>query len=104
MGQSRWRFHNIEPKFQCFQLTVTCARRSVGASFPADQLIRLKEALVRRVRTTSARWVVVAGVLAAAGWSWRVQGQGRTGGAVVYEGARLITGDGSAPIENSAFV
>lgn len=30
-----------------------------------------------------------------------VFGQGR---ATVYEGARLITGDGSAPIENSAFV
>ena len=30
-----------------------------------------------------------------------VFGQART---TVYEGARLITGDGSAPIENSAFV
>ncbi len=27
-----------------------------------------------------------------------------TPGAVLYEGARLITGDGSAPIEPSAFV
>src|SRR5258707_1180725 len=50
------------------------------------------------------------GVLVAAGWSWRVSGQARTGApvaadvAVVYEGARLITGDGRAPIENSAFV
>ena len=25
-------------------------------------------------------------------------------GATVFEGARLITGDGSAPIENSAFI
>ena len=40
-------------------------------------------------------------VLLAAGLSWSVYGQTRT---VVYEGARLITGDGRAPIENSAFV
>ena len=38
-----------------------------------------------------------------------MQGQARSGGlfadvAVVYKGARLITGDGRAPIENSAFV
>src|SRR3981081_484426 len=26
------------------------------------------------------------------------------GGATLFEGARLITGDGSAPIENSAFI
>jgi imidazolonepropionase-like amidohydrolase len=45
--------------------------------------------------------VVAACLLVAAGWSWRVQGQART---VVYEGATLITGDGRAPIENSAFV
>jgi imidazolonepropionase-like amidohydrolase len=31
------------------------------------------------------------------------QGPG-TGGAAVYEGARLITGDGGAPVENSAFL
>jgi imidazolonepropionase-like amidohydrolase len=48
--------------------------------------------------------LVVAGLLVAAGWSWRLHGQGQTGGAVVYEGARLITGDGRAPIESSAFV
>jgi len=33
--------------------------------------------------------------------AWAVQAQTRT---AVYEGARLITGDGRAPIENSAFV
>ena len=30
--------------------------------------------------------------------------QGRSGAPVLFEGARLIVGDGSAPIENSAFV
>src|SRR6202171_2488309 len=81
---------------------------------PAKRLLRppargspselVEEALVRRVRKTSARLLVVACLLVAAGWSWRVHGQARTSGAVVYEGARLITGDGGAPIENSAFV
>ena len=33
-----------------------------------------------------------------------VAGQGAAAGVTVYEGARLITGDGSAPIENAAFV
>ena len=33
-----------------------------------------------------------------------VQAQARTAGATLFEGARLIVGDGSAPIENSAFV
>ena len=32
---------------------------------------------------------------------WSASGQGRT---TIFEGARLITGDGRAPIENSAFV
>jgi imidazolonepropionase-like amidohydrolase len=65
---------------------------------------------MRHLRKTSARLLAVTCLLAAAGWSWRVQGQARTGGAVaaagavVYEGARLITGDGRSPIENSAFV
>ena len=36
-----------------------------------------------------------------AGCSSQMQSQGRV---VVFEGARLITGDGSAPIENSAFI
>ena len=58
---------------------------------------------MRRITNTSARLVVAACLLVAAGWSWRAYGQARTA-AVVYEGARLITGDGRAPIENSAFV
>jgi len=62
---------------------------------------------VRPVSNPSARFVVAACLLVLAGWYWRVQGQTRTTGpavAVVYEGARLITGDGRAPIENSVFV
>jgi imidazolonepropionase-like amidohydrolase len=61
---------------------------------------------VRRVKNTSARLVVAACLLAAAGGFWRVQSQTPvlSAGAVVYEGARLITGDGRAPIEDSAFV
>ena len=62
---------------------------------------------MRRLKNTSARFVVAACLLVMAGWSWRVQSQARTGGpagAVLYDGARLITGDGRAPIENSAFV
>ncbi len=39
-----------------------------------------------------------------AAWPWQANGQDRTSNVTVYEGARLITGDGSAPIENSAFV
>ena len=35
--------------------------------------------------------------------SSQVHTQG-TGGVTLFEGARLITGDGSAPIENSAFL
>ena len=50
---------------------------------------------MRRVTSTSAR-LVAACLLVAAGWSWRVHGQVRTASpaaAIVYEGARLITGD-----------
>jgi imidazolonepropionase-like amidohydrolase len=61
---------------------------------------------VRQVTNTAACLAVAACLLVASGQSWRVHGQARTGGpvATVYEGARLITGDGRAPIENSAFV
>ena len=41
----------------------------------------------------------------AAACSSQVENQaGRTTGVTVFEGARLITGDGSATIENSAFI
>src|ERR1700722_12920027 len=35
---------------------------------------------------------------------WLGVAQGQTSKVTVFEGARLITGDGSAPIENSAFI
>jgi imidazolonepropionase-like amidohydrolase len=35
---------------------------------------------------------------------WQMHSQSTQPRVIVYEGARLITGDGSAPIENSAFV
>ena len=39
---------------------------------------------MRRARKPPARLLVVACLLVAAGWSWRVHGQAPTGGAVVY--------------------
>jgi imidazolonepropionase-like amidohydrolase len=59
---------------------------------------------MRRVNRTSFCLLVVAGLFFTFGWSWRVGGQTRQAGATVFEGARLITGDGGAPIENSAFI
>jgi imidazolonepropionase-like amidohydrolase len=59
---------------------------------------------MRRVKRTSSCLVVVACLFLAVAWSCRVDGQTRTTGATVFEGARLITGDGGAPIENSAFL
>jgi imidazolonepropionase-like amidohydrolase len=46
-------------------------------------------------------WFVVACSLAAA---CSVQSQAPGSGVTVFEGARLITGDGSTPIENSVFI
>src|SRR5438445_6090466 len=40
-------------------------------------------------------------LLLASAWPWQLHGQT---GQTVFEGARLIMGDGGAPIENSAFV
>jgi imidazolonepropionase-like amidohydrolase len=45
-----------------------------------------------------------AALIAAAAISMTLAGQTQTAGATVYEGARVIVGDGSAPIENAAFV
>jgi imidazolonepropionase-like amidohydrolase len=59
---------------------------------------------MRRVKRSSSYLVVVAFLFLATGWSWRADGQTRTTSVTVFEGARLITGDGRAPIENSAFV
>src|SRR5258708_7749440 len=56
-------------------------------------------------RTKNAVYpLLVAGLVWAAGGSFAVRSQAPgTNAVTVFEGARLITGDGSAPIENSAF-
>ena len=55
---------------------------------------------MRRCHTLLAVVLVLVAVC-----SWPAAGQApRPIGAVVFEGARLITGDGSAPIEDAAFV
>jgi imidazolonepropionase-like amidohydrolase len=59
---------------------------------------------MRRVKKTLSRAAVVACLFSAVTWPGRVGGQTRTPGVTVFEGARLITGDGGAPIENSAFI
>jgi imidazolonepropionase-like amidohydrolase len=48
--------------------------------------------------------VLSAGMLNMAVWSVPLAGQAREAGVTVFEGARLITGDGSAPIENATFI
>jgi len=49
--------------------------------------------------------VILAGLLLAAAWMLRASAQsGTVAGAALFEGARLITGDGGAAIENSAFL
>src|SRR5437016_5695792 len=60
---------------------------------------------MRGVKSTSPSLLVVACLFLVAACSSQVNGgQSRTTGVTVFEGARLITGDGSAPIENSAFI
>src|SRR5437667_7421105 len=54
------------------------------------------------VKSTSPSLLVVACLCLVAACSSQVNGgQARTTGVTVFEGARLITGDGSAPIENT---
>jgi imidazolonepropionase-like amidohydrolase len=57
-------------------------------------------------RTTKVSFCLlfVACVALTAACSPQMKGQARTPGVTVFEGARLITGDGNAPIENSAFI
>ena len=56
------------------------------------------------VRLKTTCFVLIVACLIWAARSAIVDGQGRGNRVAVYEGARLITGDGSAPIENSAFL
>jgi imidazolonepropionase-like amidohydrolase len=58
---------------------------------------------MRRVRVSLYLSALTCLLLSSA-WLWRLEGQTARPTATVFEGARLITGDGSAPIENSAFV
>jgi imidazolonepropionase-like amidohydrolase len=57
-----------------------------------------------RVKRATFCLLVVASLFSAVFWPWPVDGQARKAGVTVFEGARLITGDGSATIENSAFL
>ncbi len=58
---------------------------------------------MRRVRIPLYLFVLTCLLLSSA-WLWRTEGQTARPTATVFEGARLIIGDGSAPIENSAFI
>src|SRR5688500_6884614 len=59
---------------------------------------------MRRVTRMSFALLALACLIAAAACSPRVEGQARPIPVTVFEGARLITGDGAAPIENSIFI
>ena len=60
---------------------------------------------MRRLKKTSLLLCLLgAGAVLAMAWGWRTPGQTGAAGVTVFEGARLIAGDGSAPIENSAFL
>src|SRR5215469_9989100 len=58
---------------------------------------------MRRLRIASYLLVFACLLLGTARLS-NLDGQTAQSGTTVFEGARLITGDGSAPIENSAFI
>jgi imidazolonepropionase-like amidohydrolase len=59
---------------------------------------------MRRVKKASSCAAVVACLSLAVTLPGRLGGQTRTAGVTVFEGARLITGDGRAPVDNSAFI
>jgi imidazolonepropionase-like amidohydrolase len=59
---------------------------------------------MRRLKWTSSCLLVAASLFFTVAWSSRIDAQTRRTGVTVFEGARLITGDGGAPIENSAFI
>jgi len=59
---------------------------------------------MRRMTRMSSYLLVVACLFASAACSPQAEGQVGATGVTVFEGARLITGDGGAPIENSAFI
>ena len=57
-----------------------------------------------RMMRMSSCLLVVACLFLVSACSPQAEGQAQPTGVTVFEGARLITGDGSAPIENSAFL
>ncbi len=48
--------------------------------------------------------ILLGCLIATVAYSFHADAQGTGGGATLFEGARLIVGDGRAPIENSAFL
>ena len=59
---------------------------------------------MRGARTKLCYLFAIACLLLGTCVSWLLQGQNPPATVTLFEGARLITGDGSAPIENSAFI
>jgi len=59
---------------------------------------------MRRITRISSYLLAVTFLFAAPACSPRLGEQAGTTGVTIFEGARLITGDGSAPIESSAFI
>ncbi|MBI4472044.1 MAG: amidohydrolase family protein [Acidobacteria bacterium] len=56
------------------------------------------------MRRAIVTFVLVIGLCLIASWSISAVAQSRGGGITVFEGARLITGDGTAPIDNAVFI
>jgi len=59
---------------------------------------------LRRVTRLSSSLLIAACLILVSACSPRADSQVQPTGVTVFEGARLITGDGSAPIENSVFI
>ena len=59
---------------------------------------------MRGVKSISFPLLVAGCCVAVMVSAWRLHAQTGAAGVTVFEGARLITGDGGAPIENSAFI
>src|SRR5262245_53703894 len=60
---------------------------------------------MNKTKTRSGAWLLLVGSCLLASLSAGVGGQApQARGVTVFEGARLIVGDGSAPVENSSFV
>src|ERR1700693_2681436 len=59
---------------------------------------------MRRLKWMPSCLLVAGSLFFTMAWSSRIVAQTRRAGVTVFEGARLITGDGGAPIENSAFI